>query len=80
MMRETPSEVLEGWKSAYANEPWGDCWWQTGVIAAACVNPHTKKSYAPADFMPPTKNRSAGMTDIDEMERAMAAMCGVGVA
>jgi hypothetical protein len=79
MMRETPSEVLEGWKAAYAVEPWGDDWWQAGMIAAAAVNPHIKKPMSAQDFMP-NRKLSAGITDLEEMERAMAAMAGMGVA
>jgi hypothetical protein len=71
----TPSWVLEGWKAAYSVEPWGDDWWQTGVIASAAVNPHIKRSLAPSEFMPRTK-RSAGITDVDEMEAALRAWCG----
>lgn len=75
-MKHTPSEVLEGWKAYYGVEPFGDDWWQAGVIASATANPHIKKSLAPADFIPGKKHTNM-ITDIEEMERALTAFCGV---
>jgi hypothetical protein len=72
----TPSEVFEGWKAAYRVEPWGDDWWQTGVIASAAVNPHIRSTKKPEDFMPMTK-RALQFTNVDEIENALKAMCGV---
>ncbi len=49
------------------------------MIAAAAVNPHIKKSMSAEDFMPMRK-RSVQYSSFEDMERALAAMCGVGVA
>lgn len=67
--------MFEGWKAAYANEPWGDDWWQAGVIASAAVNPHIKKSMSPEEFMP-MKRRSLQFTNMDEIENALKSFCG----
>lgn len=75
----TSSACFEEWKLAYKAEPWGDDWWQTGVMAAASIAPHSKRRVAPEDFMPMLK-RSVQYSSVEDMERALAAMCGVGVA
>ena len=49
------------------------------MICAAAVNPHIKKSMTPIDFMP-VDNNKAGNTDMEEVERVLASMAGVGVA
>ena len=78
-MANTSSTCFEGWKLAYKLEPWGDDWLQAAMQCTAAVNPHVKKAMKIEDFMP-NRKRSPGMTDPEEMEQAMAAMCGVGVA
>jgi hypothetical protein len=75
-MKHTPSEVLEGWKAYWKHEPFGDDWWQTAVIACAAANPHIKKSLAPYDFIPGQQHTNM-ITDLEEMERALTAFCGV---
>lgn len=73
----TPSWVFEQWKLAYDLEPWGDDWLQTGVVAHAACQPHLKKQMRIEDFMP--GKRKVGMTDAAQVERALAAMCGVAI-
>jgi hypothetical protein len=46
------------------------------VIASAAVNPHIRSVKKPEDFMPMTK-RSLQFTNVDEIENALKAMCGV---
>lgn len=74
LMRNTPSECFQEWIAAYKNEPWGDDWQQTADIACAAINPHIKKPLTRADFIPFAK-QAVGMTDLDEMEQALANMC-----
>lgn len=52
LKRNTSSACFEGWRAYHKECPFGDDWWQTGVIAAAAVNPHIKKSMSAEDFIP----------------------------
>lgn len=47
-----PYALLQEWRAYHLIEPFGDDWQQTGTIAAAAMNPHTKKSLKPDDFIP----------------------------
>ena len=46
------AEHLHKWHKFSLTEPFGDEWRQTGVIAAASQQPHSKKRIKPQQFMP----------------------------
>lgn len=46
---------MQEWRAYHAVEPFGDDWQQTGTMAAAALNPHSKKSLKPTDFIPSYK-------------------------
>ena len=78
LKRNTSSACFEGWRAYYRECPFGDDWWQAGVVAAAAVNPHIKKSMSAEDFIPKFKPPEP-MSGEEIYNQIMAGMAGLGV-
>lgn len=60
MLAGLTARQFEEWKAFWELEPWGDEWRQTGVQAAASVQPWSKKPVDPETYMPPTRGAKFG--------------------
>jgi hypothetical protein len=65
--REIDAREYQEWQELYKQEPWGDDWMQTGVLAASNVNLWSKRKIKPERFIPRVKERR----DPQQLEREM---------
>jgi len=55
--REIDAREFQEWQEIYKQEPWGDDWLQTGVLAASNVNLWAKRKVKPERFIPRVRAR-----------------------
>lgn len=51
-MGQTPQRTLVRWRKYYELQPFGDDWQQAATVAAAAINPHTRRQRKTEDFIP----------------------------